>query len=95
MPRLLPLLLCGLWCCAVAATVPASVRAQSAASQYAGRPVTEVQLLVENQPTADPQLVDLVEVRPGQPLSMATVRESITKALLASSTNRGRIRNRT
>jgi outer membrane protein assembly complex protein YaeT len=77
MPRLLPLLLCALSCCVVTATVPAFARAQSAASQYAGRPVADVQLLVENKPTTDPQLVDLVEVRAGQPLSMATVRESI------------------
>lgn len=44
---------------------------------YLGRPVEELGIFVENTPTADPVLLDLVETRVGRPLSMADVRESI------------------
>ena len=43
--------------------------AQSAASQYAGRPIEDVRLLVENKPTTDAAFVDLIEVRIGEALS--------------------------
>jgi outer membrane protein insertion porin family len=52
-------------------------RAQSAASQYAGRPVEELRLFIENKPTTDAAVLDLIEVRSGQPLSIGAVRESI------------------
>jgi outer membrane protein insertion porin family len=52
--------------------------AQPAPENYAGRPVTGVRIFVDRQPSTDPALVDLVETRAGQPLSMAAVRESIT-----------------
>jgi outer membrane protein insertion porin family len=53
------------------------VLAQSAAAKYAGRPIEDVRLMVEDTPTVEPALIDLIEARPGQPMSVATVRESI------------------
>ena len=52
--------------------------AQGGADTYAGRAVTEVRIFVDRQPTTEPALVDLVETKAGQPLSMAAVRESIS-----------------
>jgi outer membrane protein insertion porin family len=48
-----------------------------AAAAYVGRPIVSVQVLIEGAPTADPDVVDLVQTRAGDPLSMAAVRESI------------------
>ncbi len=56
--------------------VPA-VCAQSAASQYAGRPIEDVRILIEDKPTTEAALVELIEVRTGEALSLAAVRESI------------------
>ena len=58
-------------------TTATAVRAQSVAGQYAGRAVDDVQLLVEDKPTTEAMLLELVEVRVGQPLSIEAVRESI------------------
>jgi outer membrane protein assembly complex protein YaeT len=55
----------------------APVWAQSAAGQYAGRPIEDVRVLVENNPTTESALVDLIEVRIGEALSLEAVRESI------------------
>ncbi len=55
--------------------VPA--RAQSPASQYAGRPVEAIQLLVENRVTTDAAVLDLIAVRTGEALSIGAVRASI------------------
>jgi outer membrane protein insertion porin family len=63
---------------AIVMLAAASVSAQSAADKYSGRPVADVRLFIERQPTADTTLLELVETRAGQPLSMAAVRESIT-----------------
>jgi outer membrane protein insertion porin family len=60
------------------ALAPAAGRAQAPEDKYSGRPVADVRLLIEEQPTADPALVELVETRTGRPLSMVAVRESIT-----------------
>ena len=43
-----------------------------------GRPVVEVQLYRDGQPTRDRSTLDLVETRTGQPLSIRQVRESVT-----------------
>jgi outer membrane protein assembly factor BamA len=56
---------------------PPPAHSQSAES-YAGRPVTAVRLFINRAATLERALVDLVETRPGQPLSMAAVRESIS-----------------
>ena len=45
---------------------------------YVGQRITDVQLVREGQPLADPAVTGLVETHAGQPLSMAQVRESIT-----------------
>jgi outer membrane protein insertion porin family len=66
---------CVLGCLFTALAAPAG--AQSAAAKYAGRPVEDVRLLIERAPNAEPGLLDLIEVRTGEALSMADVRESI------------------
>jgi len=53
------------------------VRAQSPASQYVGRPIEDVRLFVENKPLTEAAILDLIEVRTGEALSIAAVRESI------------------
>lgn len=47
------------------------------AAAYVGRTVVVVQVLVEGAPSTDPDVLDLVQTRAGDPLSMAAVRESI------------------
>ena len=56
----------------------APLQAQTPDASYAGRAVGEVQVLLDGVPTTDPGLLELLETRPGQPLSPAAVRESIT-----------------
>lgn len=51
---------------------------QSPAARYVGRPVADVHLFIESTPTTDDVLRELVQVRPGEPLSMQAVRQSIT-----------------
>ena len=46
-------------------------------AKYAGRIITTVRLAMEEHETKDPVLLDLVETRTGQPLAVASVRESI------------------
>jgi outer membrane protein insertion porin family len=53
------------------------VSAQPAPESYSGRPVTAVRVVIDGVPTTDAALIDLLETRPGQNLSMAAVRESI------------------
>jgi len=67
--------LCVFGCLFAALAAPAA--AQSAAAKYAGRPIEEMRLLIEGAPDAEPGLLDLIEVRTGEALSMADVRESI------------------
>jgi outer membrane protein assembly complex protein YaeT len=62
--------------CALVA-VPARVTAQSAAAKYAGRPIEDIKLFIERTPTDEPAILDLVETRRGDVLSIARVRESI------------------
>jgi outer membrane protein assembly factor BamA len=56
----------------------ASAFAQSLAEKYSGKQITAVQVFVEREPSSDPTLTELIETRPGQALSMASVRETIT-----------------
>ena len=69
--RFLTILIAAL--CATAASAQ-----QPPPAAYAGRTVTDVRVFVERQPANEPALIELVESRPGRPLSMAEVRESIT-----------------
>lgn len=50
----------------------------SPAAPYVGKTVAGVRLLVEERPTDDESLKELVEVQAGRPLAMADVRASIT-----------------
>ena len=52
-------------------------RAAADVSIYIGKPVASVRLVTEGHDTTDPALVQVVETLPGQPLSIAQVRESI------------------
>ena len=61
--------------CTLAPAFAASLRAQEA---YAGRPIASVEVLVERRPVQEPTLVEVIETRPGDILSLARVRESIT-----------------
>lgn len=51
--------------------------AQTPSVTYSGRQVTDVHIFIEQRPTSEPALADLIETRRGQPLSLAAVRESI------------------
>lgn len=53
------------------------VWAQSAAATYAGRPVETIQIVTENKPSTEAALLDLIETKVGQPLSIASVRATI------------------
>jgi outer membrane protein assembly complex protein YaeT len=58
--------------------VPAAALAQSPAAPYVGRPIESIALYIENTPTQEPALIDLLVTRVRAPLDMAAVRESIT-----------------
>ena len=51
--------------------------AQSAPESYSGRPVSAVRVAIDGAPTTEAALIDLIETRPGQNLTLAAVRESI------------------
>lgn len=63
---------------AAQAPTPLSAEVPSAASRYAGRPVVAVDVFVGGRPSSDPMVAELIETRRGEPLSMATVRETIS-----------------
>jgi len=63
--------------CLLLTALATPARAQSVAATYAGRPIEDIRLLVENNPTTEPALLDLIETRIGEALSIAQVRESI------------------
>ncbi len=66
---------------AAAHTIEAAQQGTHTPSQVAmflGKRVVEIHLLVEGRPTDDTGLLDLIETRVGEPLSMVAVRESIT-----------------
>ncbi|HEU4927784.1 MAG TPA: POTRA domain-containing protein [Vicinamibacterales bacterium] len=62
---------------AIVLCVATQAFAQPAPESYSGRPVNAVRVLIDGAPTTDASLIDLLETRPGQTLSMAAVRESI------------------
>lgn len=47
------------------------------AAAFVGRPVGRVSLLIEDQPSTDPSVLELIDTRAGEPLDMAAVRETI------------------
>jgi len=52
--------------------------AHAAVIDYIGKPIGSVRLVIEGRETTDPLLVQVVETRVGEPLSMAQVRDSVT-----------------
>src|SRR5687768_12700672 len=54
-----------------------SSQVPGAAAKYVGRQVVAVDVFVGGMPSRDAMVADLIETRPGEPLSMATVRETI------------------
>jgi outer membrane protein assembly factor BamA len=61
--------------CFSAATSSAAQDLSAAA--FVGRPIGRVSLLIEDQPSTDPSVLDLIDTRAGQPLDMSDVRETI------------------
>jgi outer membrane protein insertion porin family len=58
--------------------LPGAAFARQAADKYQGRPIEAIRVVVENVPSSDPVLLDLIDVKVGQPLSTAAVRESMS-----------------
>jgi outer membrane protein insertion porin family len=56
---------------------PTSDAIPGAAASYIGKPIEQMRVFVDGQPTVDASLTDLVESRVGRPLAMTDVRESI------------------
>lgn len=56
---------------------PAPAKGQTPTQTYTGRVVSAVTILVEEEPSTEAVIGDLIETRIGQPLSMADVRETI------------------
>ena len=50
----------------------------SAAAQFAGKPIVAAEIFIEGTATEDASARELIETRPGEPLSMADVRETIS-----------------
>lgn len=55
-----------------------SAQSPSPAARHVGRPVVAADVFVAGQPMTDQMVLDFIETRPGEPLSMATVRETIS-----------------
>jgi outer membrane protein assembly complex protein YaeT len=68
--------------CAAALAISPDAAAQAAdpltAAPFVGRPIAAIELRIEGQPTRDEALLDLIETRIGEPLSMDEVRETLT-----------------
>jgi outer membrane protein insertion porin family len=62
---------------ALVLSAAAQSSAQPAPESYSGRPVNAVHVVIDGVSTTDPALIELLETRPGQNLSMTAVRESI------------------
>jgi len=70
-------LLCHLsFLCVLGATV-AAARADAAVSDYLGKPIGSVRLMVEGRETTEAALTQVVSTVAGQPLSMLQVRETM------------------
>ena len=61
----------------LAAITPAPAHAQATIEQYLGRPVVSVGLQIEDRPEASEQLRALIDVRPGQPLTLDDIRATV------------------
>src|SRR5260221_12841004 len=65
------------WLAAVAVILGASI-ARADVTEYLAKPVASVRIDVEGRPAQDPTLSALIETPVGQPLSMASVRATIS-----------------
>jgi outer membrane protein assembly factor BamA len=63
---------------ALAVCALAAGAARADVADYVGRPIGSVRLLIDGRETTEAMLTRVVETAPGQPLSMAQVRESVT-----------------
>lgn len=61
-----------------AAAPPAAQAPGVGPAGFVGRPIAGIELVSEGRPVDDPAAMALIETRPGEPLSMAAVRASIT-----------------
>ena len=61
-----------------ALALAASAAGAADPAALAGQTVAEVRLFRDGRPVDEPSLLDFIETRPGQPLSMRQVRESLT-----------------
>ena len=62
----------------IVTALPAFAGQAPPAAAYVGKPVVSIAIAVEGRPTADPALIEAVQVKQGQPLTMADVRETMT-----------------
>ena len=69
-------LIAGAAAAVLALAAPAAGAADPA--EFAGQNVAEVRLFRDGRPVDEPSLLDFIETRPGRPLSMRQVRESLT-----------------
>jgi outer membrane protein insertion porin family len=60
-----------------AVTPAPAAQASSSAAAYVGKTIVRAELSIEGQVTDDPALAGFIETRPGSPLAMASVRETI------------------
>ena len=60
------------------AQATAPPQAGRGAEEFAGKNIVATEIVLEGRPSDDATLRDLVETRAGTPLSMATVRESMS-----------------
>jgi outer membrane protein insertion porin family len=51
--------------------------AEASPDQYLGRPLIDVQVEISGRPIAEPSILELIETRVGEPLTMSGVRETI------------------
>jgi outer membrane protein assembly complex protein YaeT len=65
--------------CLLMALAASAGTARAAVSDYLGKPVASVRVLVEGRETTEPAVTQIVEARVGAPLSMAQVRDSVTR----------------
>ena len=71
-----PRFLCVL-CCLGVLCAASAVRAVAAVSDYLGRPVGSVRLVIEGRESTEPLMMQIVGTASGQPLSMVQVRETV------------------
>src|SRR4051794_795157 len=61
--------------CFVVLVAPVPAAADVAA--FLGKPIASVRVVIEGRETTDPTVIQILETEPGQPLTMARVRETV------------------